>query len=69
VAAQNLFNKKGIRTPSYVTLSKGDLSDVDAAIEELGTYPIIVKPAHEGSSIGISLVNSREELSAALACA
>ncbi len=37
-----------------------------AIIERLG-LPLIVKPVHEGSSVGISKVNSADELPAALA--
>lgn len=40
-------------------------SDLDAVVERLGS-PMIVKPAHEGSSIGMSKVRSSVELSAAL---
>jgi D-alanine-D-alanine ligase len=38
---------------------------VDALIEELGT-PVFVKPANQGSSVGISKVESRDELLPAL---
>ena len=37
----------------------------DACIEKLG-FPVIVKPAQEGSSIGMSKANSRDELHKAL---
>ena len=40
-------------------------SDLDAVVERLGS-PMIVKPAHEGSSIGMSKVRSSVELAAAL---
>ncbi len=40
-------------------------SDLEAVVERLGS-PMIVKPAHEGSSIGMSKVRSSVELSAAL---
>jgi D-alanine-D-alanine ligase len=53
----------GLTTPKWYLL-KND-SDVDACIEKLG-FPVIVKPAQEGSSIGMSKANSREELLTAL---
>ncbi len=69
VLAQNIFKKNGMVIPSYVTLLKGDQLHRDAVIGELGGFPIIVKPACEGSSIGIHLVNSKEDLNDAVECA
>ncbi|MGZ4958288.1 MAG: D-alanine--D-alanine ligase [Methylomonas sp.] len=52
-----------LATPKWFVL-KSEL-DIDACIARLG-FPVIVKPAQEGSSIGMSKANSREELIAAL---
>lgn len=49
----------GLPTPRWFVLR--DLADVDLCITALG-FPVIVKPAQEGSSIGMSKANSREEL-------
>ncbi|WP_370600801.1 D-alanine--D-alanine ligase [Pseudomonas nitroreducens] len=49
----------GLPTPNYAVLSSE--ADCRAAAAELG-FPLIVKPAHEGSSIGMAKVNSVEEL-------
>jgi D-alanine-D-alanine ligase len=64
--AQNLFKKNGIKVPSYVTLSKDDELCIDMIVEQLGGFPIVVKPACEGSSIGISLAATPEELKGAV---
>ncbi len=53
----------GLTTPRWFLLSND--SDIDACIEALG-FPVIVKPAQEGSSIGMSKANNRDELVAAL---
>ena len=53
----------GLITPRWFLLK--DESDVNACIENLG-FPVIVKPAQEGSSIGMSKANNREELIRAL---
>lgn len=53
----------GLVTPKWCLLK--DDSDLNACIEKLG-FPVIVKPAQEGSSIGMSKANSREELVLAL---
>ncbi len=56
----------GLPTPRYVALRPGE--DVTAAIEELG-LPVVVKPSHEGSSVGITRVRSPADLSQAIALA
>jgi D-alanine-D-alanine ligase len=49
----------GLPTPRYVRLERG--GDVNAAARELG-LPVIVKPASEGSSVGISRVFDAADL-------
>jgi len=66
VITQNLLKKSNINIPSYVTLSKGNQVDSGAILGAIGTYPLIVKPACEGSSIGITLVAKEDELDAAV---
>lgn len=56
----------GLVTPKWVLLK--DENDLDSCIAQLG-FPVIVKPAAEGSSIGMSKATNREELRQALAVA
>jgi D-alanine-D-alanine ligase len=53
----------GLPTPRYARVTPAD--DVSAAARGLG-LPVIIKPACEGSSVGVSRVLSEAELSAAL---
>ncbi len=53
----------GLPTPKWHLLKSAD--DLDACIERLG-FPVIVKPAQEGSSIGMNKASNREELVKAL---
>lgn len=53
----------GLATPKWFVLQAED--DIDVCIAQLG-FPVIVKPAQEGSSIGMSKANNREELVEAL---
>ena len=53
----------GLVTPQWFIL-KND-SDIEPCIAKLG-FPVIVKPAQEGSSIGMSKAHNREELINAL---
>lgn len=53
----------GLPTPKWHLLKSAD--DLDACIKRLG-FPVIVKPAQEGSSIGMSKAHNRDELAKAL---
>jgi D-alanine-D-alanine ligase len=53
----------GLTTPKWYLLKSAN--DLDVCIERLG-FPVIVKPAQEGSSIGMSKANNRDELARAL---
>jgi len=53
----------GLITPKWCLLQ--DKIDLDGCIEKLG-FPVIVKPAQEGSSIGMSKAHNRDELLKAL---
>ncbi len=59
---KQIWQSAGIPTPAFSVLS--DAAAATAARDTL-TYPVIIKPVHEGSSIGISKVASAEGLLAA----
>lgn len=56
-----LWSALSLPTPGYLLVETEDQLDVAA---ELG-FPLMVKPVHEGSSIGMAKVNDRDELHAA----
>lgn len=58
--AKQIFKEAGIPTPEGCYLRKGQ------AVPENLPFPCVVKPCSGGSSIGVSIVNSREELDKAL---
>jgi D-alanine-D-alanine ligase len=67
VAMDKIFTKKiwlyhQLTTPKYAVLSAD--SDLATVTQELG-LPLIVKPPHEGSTIGITKVSAAEALPAA----
>jgi D-alanine-D-alanine ligase len=70
--AKQLLAQAGLPVTPWITFSGGDLDrdGVPAAAElaesEIG-FPAYVKPANSGSSIGISRVETRAELTAAIA--
>jgi len=59
---KQVWQSLGIPTPRHAVLASEN--DCLLASTELG-FPLIVKPAHEGSSIGMAKVNSAQELVAA----
>ena len=65
VATKWLWRGGDIPTPDFVRLSVGEDADREALIERLG-LPLFVKPAREGSSVGMSRVNDAADLDAAI---
>ncbi len=68
VMTKRVLISENIPTPRYVLLRKGAYSaaDVQAVPDTLG-LPLIVKPAREGSSIGLTKVTDRPQMAAAVA--
>lgn len=65
--SKQIMKRNHILTPAWVTLSKRhDLSQNLNEIESGIGYPCVVKPCSGGSSIGVSIVKSREELHKAI---
>lgn len=63
---KQLWQGAGLPTPVFVVLNEE--TDLETVETRLG-YPMMVKPAHEGSSIGMSKVRDRAELERAYAAA
>ena len=70
-ASKDIYRYHGLPVPKDVVLDGRDKADIDQIVEKLG-LPVVVKPACEGSSLGMSIPGTREELEAgvreALAC-
>ena len=66
IRTKQVWLSLGLPTPRYVRLAKG--ADVHAAARQLG-LPVIVKPAAEGSSVGVSRVYADADLESAVALA
>lgn len=62
ILTKQIWQAHGIRTPRYWTA--GD-EQAYQAVREAVTFPAIVKPAHEGSSIGMARVDDITALDAA----
>jgi D-alanine-D-alanine ligase len=66
IATNQIWLSNGLSTPEFEELTA--TSDWSAVAKKLG-LPLIVKPAHEGSSLGLTKVKSVDELPAAYALA
>jgi len=66
IRTKQVWQALGLPTPAFVRLQPGQ--DVRAAAELLG-LPVVVKPAHEGSSVGITRVFDAAQLDEAVALA
>ncbi|GAB3790879.1 D-alanine--D-alanine ligase [Virgibacillus kimchii] len=65
--AKRLLNAAGINVAKGLVYrkSKKDEINYDEAVEKLGT-PLFIKPANQGSSVGVSKVNTAEEFKQAI---
>lgn len=63
--AKRLLNEAGLPTAPAAVIRKGDTPRFDDLSRDLG-LPIFVKPARQGSSVGVSKVASEAEFVAAL---
>src|SRR5580692_7876497 len=68
---KSLFTAAGIPIVKHVTILRGawdkDPKKVQKLVESKLTYPVFVKPANLGSSVGISKAHNRKELGPAIA--
>ncbi len=71
ISSRAIFESKRIPVPRSIIINKADLDkhhDVQVYFKELG-LPLVVKPSCEGSSIGLSIVDSGADFHAAASSA
>lgn len=70
LVSKRVFEKAGIPQAEYIEVRRhnwlNDPSQVETGIEHSLNYPVFVKPANMGSSVGISKVNEPAQLKAAI---
>lgn len=66
LATKRVWLQEGIPTPRYRALTRGDRAELNAAADDLG-LPLITKPPHEGSTIGITRVGGYSDMAEAYA--
>ena len=65
LATKQLYEKWGIPTPPYLAVRRPDPVRPDQWVSDLG-LPLVVKPASGGSSIGMTIVRTADQLAPAM---
>ena len=61
VKSKQFFSFAGLQSPDYAVLERHHLFDINELVAQLGEKTV-VKPANEGSSVGMTIVHSAGEL-------
>jgi len=65
IISKTVFKAYGLHVGPFMVVSAGDKEPLTTAQMELG-FPLVVKPCSEGSSVGVSVVNTGDELAPAV---
>jgi len=69
MASKCFFITHDVPTPPFrLVTSTQQWNYIAEAVDEIG-FPLIIKPLRQGSSIGISIVQKKDEVASALSCA
>jgi len=63
-----VFKHHGVQTPEWFTIRKNkiDLKEIREKIEKSFSYPCVVKPNDQGSTVGLSLVKCPDDIEPAI---
>jgi len=66
--SRRIAEAAGVPVPEGFSVESAgaDADEVHASIQDGPGYPVVVKPARQGSSVGLSIVSSRKDLEAAI---
>lgn len=64
VTTKRLLLQQGIPTPDFCVYRQGD--DIKLFTAQIKHWPVIAKPVHEGSTIGVTIAHTPEELATGL---
>ena len=65
VATKKMYELAGLPSPAYLVSSRGDVIDPGDVENRIG-FPVVVKPAEAGSSVGMSIVKEKDMLKPAM---
>lgn len=61
VISKQLYERSGLPVPAYSAVKRNDVFDPKDLAEQLG-LPLVVKPVNAGSSVGITIVESMDDI-------
>ncbi len=62
IVSHKIFERYNVPSPRYSVISRDKSSDLNLQIKSLDSSAVVVKPASQGSSIGVTIVKSRDNL-------
>lgn len=65
ILSKQLYGHAGLTTSPFMVADRSNPPPVSSIVDELG-LPVVIKPEHEGSSIGLTIVKQQKDLSGAL---
>jgi len=65
IASKQLYERSGLPIPPYLTFQHNDSISTETCIQRLG-LPLVIKPVSGGSSVGMSIVKSKDSFDAAV---
>lgn len=65
IASRRIFELHGLKVPRYKVLNKASRGIARKVCADFG-FPLVIKPAAGGSSIGLSIINKAKELDKAI---
>ena len=69
ITTQTLLREHNVPVADFVIFTKKDKNPSAKGLERIKKFPVVVKPAREGSSIGITIVQQKKDLAKAMAAA
>ena len=63
--AKILYRQAGLKVADWLMVSPGDENRLDPLLEEIA-LPLVIKPVHQGSSVGMSIARTPDELQTGL---
>ena len=65
LVSKQLYENSGLPVPAYMSIKRRDQVDPESFVKKLG-LPLVVKPVSGGSSVGMSIVKTKDTLTAAV---
>ena len=70
--SKKIFEREGILTPEWFSIEDSELSDISSSAERIEKsfgLPCVVKPNNQGSTVGLTVVEKKQDLKKAFECA